>query len=376
MLRGFVATGLVLAALAAPAKAENALLEETVEFTGAILYISSGVPGLILAVVQDGETAIAGFGTTRAQGGQEPDGDTVMRIGSISKVFTGLALAHAVSDGKVALSDPLSKHLDWPVELPSKDGREIRLIDIATQSSGLPREFDIPQGPANDPFVNHDEAHFVEALKQTKLLYAPGGGVLYSNVAFDMLAAALGKASGKSYAELLQETVNGPLGLQHTGFELPAVGPQLMQGHDWHDNPMVDIKGSPGIYGSGALFSTTKDILAWLKWNLDRFSPEGAEARGLSHAAYLWRDGLAPVYGMDESGHMDAMALGWVVMQPEGDRPLILQKAGGMQGVFTYTAFAPHRNIGAFVAINKFDFNTAMKMADVVNELIANLAPR
>ncbi len=363
-------------ALAVPAKADKALLEETVEFTGAILFISSGVPGLVLGVVQDGETAVAGFGSTRAEGGQEPDGDTVMRIGSISKVFTGLALAHVVSEGKVALSDPLSKHLDWPVELPTKYGREIRLIDLATQSSGLPREFAIPKGPANDPFVNHDEAHFVEALKKTALLYAPGGGVLYSNVAFDMLAAALSQASGKSYAVLLGETVNSPLGLEHTGFELPPISPQLMQGHDWNGHPMVDIEGSPGIYGSGGLFSTTNDILRWLAWNLDRFGEKGAEARGLSQAAYLWRDGLAPVYGMDESGHMNAMALGWVVMQPEGDRPLLLQKAGGMQGVFTYTAFAPHRNIGAFVAINKFDFNTAMQMAEVINALITSLAPR
>ncbi|MEQ8655315.1 MAG: D-alanyl-D-alanine-carboxypeptidase/endopeptidase AmpH [Kiloniellales bacterium] len=376
MLRGIVTTGLVLAALVAPAKAENALLEETVEFTGAVLFISSGVPGLILGVVQDGETAIAGFGKTRDEEGQEPDGDTVLRIGSISKVFTGLALAHAASNGTVALTDPLSKHLKWNVELPTKEGREIRLIDAATQSSGLPREFDFPPGPANNPYVNHDEAHFVEALKSAELLYAPGGGILYSNVGFDILAATLADATGKSYAVLLEETVTGPIGLQHTGFALPKVSPQLMQGHDWHGKPMVDIESAPGIYGSGALFSTTNDILHWLEWNLDRFNPKHAAWRNLSQASYLWRDGLAPVYGMDESGHMDAMALGWVVMQPEGDRPLILQKAGGMQGVFTYTAFSPHRNIGAFVAINEFDFDTAMKMAEVVNELIATLAPR
>ncbi len=117
-------------------------------------------------------------------------------------------------------------------------------------------------------------------------------------------------------------------------------------------------------------------MLTWLKWNLDRCGETDSEARRLSHAAYLWRDGLQPVYGMDESGHMNAMGLGWVVLQPEGDRPLILQKAGGMQGVFTCIILAPTRNVGVFVAINAFDFNTAMKMADVVNGLITELAPR
>ena len=70
------------------------------------------------------------------------------------------------------------------------------------------------------------------------------------------------------------------------------------------------------------------------------------------------------------------MGLGWVVMMPESDRPLILQKAGGFQGVFVYTAFAPTRGIGVFVAISEYDFSTAMSMATTVNELIAQLAPR
>ena len=73
---------------------------------------------------------------------------------------------------------------------------------------------------------------------------------------------------------------------------------------------------------------------------------------------------------------MDAISLGWIVMAPHGDLPLILQKAGGLQGIFTYTAFAPTRGIGAFVAINKFDFGAAMAMAGVVNHLIGELAPR
>lgn len=56
--------------------------------------------------------------------------------------------------------------------------------------------------------------------------------------------------------------------------------------------------------------------------------------------------------------------------------PLILQKAGGLQGIFTYSAFAPTCGVGAFVAINKFDLGAAITMAKVVNDLIATLAPR
>jgi D-alanyl-D-alanine-carboxypeptidase/D-alanyl-D-alanine-endopeptidase len=98
--------------------------------------------------------------------------------------------------------------------------------------------------------------------------------------------------------------------------------------------------------------------------------------RLLDHASYLDRDGLNPVYGMDEGGMMDAMGLGWVVMRPEGNRPLILHKSGGLQGQFSFVAFAPSRGIGVFVSMNEFSVGGFDAMAKAVIELIAELAPR
>jgi D-alanyl-D-alanine-carboxypeptidase/D-alanyl-D-alanine-endopeptidase len=63
-------------------------------------------------------------------------------------------------------------------------------------------------------------------------------------------------------------------------------------------------------------------------------------------------------------------------MTPYGDRPLILQKAGGLQGMFSYVAFAPTRGIGVFAAINQFNLGGFEKMVAVANELITTLTPR
>jgi serine-type D-Ala-D-Ala carboxypeptidase/endopeptidase len=79
---------------------------------------------------------------------------------------------------------------------------------------------------------------------------------------------------------------------------------------------------------------------------------------------------------MDEGGEMDAMGLGWVVQEPAGARPLILEKSGGLQGEFSYVAFAPSRSIGVFVSINAFSVEGFDAMSKAVNELIAELAPR
>ena len=74
-------------------------------------------------------------------------------------------------------------------------------------------------------------------------------------------------------------------------------------------------------------------MLRWVGWHLDRFSSKDAEMRFLDQATYLDRDGLNPgVRHGRRPARMDAMGLGWVVMRPEGNRPLIVQKAGGLAG--------------------------------------------
>ena len=63
-------------------------------------------------------------------------------------------------------------------------------------------------------------------------------------------------------------------------------------------------------------------------------------------------------------------------MQPDGDRPLILQKSGGLQGEFSYIAFAPTRGVGVFVSMNEFNVAGFPEMAKAVNDLITEIAPR
>jgi D-alanyl-D-alanine-carboxypeptidase/D-alanyl-D-alanine-endopeptidase len=73
---------------------------------------------------------------------------------------------------------------------------------------------------------------------------------------------------------------------------------------------------------------------------------------------------------------MDALGLGWVVMMPDGNRPLILQKTGGLQGMFVYVAIAPERGVGVVTAMNAFSVGGFPLMVSTANNLIAELAPR
>ena len=168
-----------------------------------------------------------------------------------------------------------------------------------------------------------------------------------------------------------------PLGMKDTAFNPPAdASGRLMQGHFFDGSPLPNVPTPTGIECAGGLHSTAKDMLAWIKWHLDRSPSADSELRTVNQAAYVFRDGLESVVGLDDGGPMGAMTLGWVMTFPEGNRPLILEKSGGLQGFFAYVAIAPTRGVGAFFVMNEFSaggFNAAVA---ATNEFVSSLAPR
>jgi serine-type D-Ala-D-Ala carboxypeptidase/endopeptidase len=377
---GFACVTAVVAALTTPcsqANAEDRLLTEAVNFTGALTYLSIKVPGFVLVAVRNGETAFAGFGNVAEKGGKTPDADTMFRIGSVSKVFCGEVLASMVLDGKVRFADRLQDRLGYDVNVPERTGHPIRLIDLVTQASGLPREVPREDGPPNDPFGTNTKEAQIADLKTDPLLFPPGTATFYSNYGFDLLGAALANAGGKPYSDLLKERVLDPVGMKDTVFNLrPGDEARVMQGHNFDGSPMTAAKTPTSIECAGGLHTTANDMARWMKWHLDRFAMTDRDLRLLDHAAYLYRDGLTAVVGLDDASPMDAMGLGWVINLPTANRPLILQKSGGLQGSFAYLAIAPTRGVGAFFVMNEFSASGFGAAVAATNSLIAQLAPR
>jgi serine-type D-Ala-D-Ala carboxypeptidase/endopeptidase len=379
-LIGFACVTAIVAALTTPctqANAEDRLLTEAVNFTGAITYLSIKVPGFMLVAVRNGETAFAGFGNVAEKGGKTPDADTMFRIGSVSKVFCGEVLASMVLDGKVRFADRLQDRLGYDVNVPERTGHPIRLVDLVTQASGLPREVPREDGPPNDPFGTNTKEAQIADLKTDPLLFPPGTAALYSNYGFDLLGAALANAGGKPYSDLLKERILDPLGMKDTVFNLrPGDEARAMQGHNFDGSPMTIANTPTSIECAGGLHTTANDMARWMKWHLDRFAMTDRDLRLLDHAAYLYRDGLTAVVGLDDAGPMDAMGLGWVINLPTANRPLILQKSGGLQGSFAYLAIAPTRGVAAFFVMNEFSASGFGAAVAATNSLIAQLAPR
>jgi D-alanyl-D-alanine-carboxypeptidase/D-alanyl-D-alanine-endopeptidase len=367
---------LAFAAISTGTRAEDKLLQEAAQFNAALVFLGAKVPGLIFGAVRNGETAFAGFGEIADGSGKEPNGDSIFRIGSVSKAFCGAALSALVIDGAVKLTDKLQDKLKGDVSVPEKDGHAIRLLDLVTQTSGLPREVPRPEALPSDPFsTNTKEAAFAD-LRKDPLLFPPGTAALYSNYGFDLLGYALADVAGKPYADLLKERVLDPIGMTDTSFNPPeSAKARMMQGHNFDGSAMPAAPTPISIECSGGLYSTANDMLRWMRWHLDRTTSADSELRLVNHAAYVYRDGLAAVVGLDDGGPMDAMGLGWVITMPKDNRPLILEKSGGLQGFFAYVAIAPARGVGAFFVINEFSTGGFTAAVKATNDFVSSFAP-
>ena len=188
-----------------PAQAASVLMEQAMELPGFAMWADSGSPGLLLAVVNGKDSAVMGFGTVRPKEDHPehpnpaPDGRTLIRLGSITKVFTGEMLASLAVSGRMKLTDTLASYLPG-VHVPSFNGRPISLLDLATHSAALPREIgDVPQG--RPPFDWPTRAERMAWLDQVQLQWSPGTISSHSNIGFDLLSDALEQGAGERYAQ-------------------------------------------------------------------------------------------------------------------------------------------------------------------------------
>jgi CubicO group peptidase (beta-lactamase class C family) len=200
--------------------------------------------------------------------------DTIFEIGSITKVFTAFLLASMVERGEVALDDPVRKYLPASVRVPSRGGKEISLVDLATHTSGLPRD-SVAVGPNSDatPYAGYTEGDLYAFLGDYRLRRDPGARWEYSNVGMGLLGHALALRAGVSYEDLLRRLIFEPLGMTNTAITFDAE--QLSRratGYNRVLSPLPPWSGG-AIAPAGDVNSTATDMLTFGAAVIDPQSP-------------------------------------------------------------------------------------------------------
>jgi len=227
---------------------------------------SPGV-GVIVGVIDHHTTRIYKAGET---GNQSLLGEhTLFEIGSVSKTFTATILASMVLDGSVKLDDPVAKYLPATVRVPSRNGKQITLLDLATQHSGLPRlPSNMDFADPSDPYADYTLADMYRFLEGYSLPRDPGQSFEYSNLGVGLLGDALAARAGVTYSVLLQKRVLAPLGMTDTAIALSAdQRARFAVGHDG-DGQAVKPWTFQALAPAGAIRSTIADMLKYVRCNM------------------------------------------------------------------------------------------------------------
>lgn len=226
--------------------------------------------GIVVGTISATGRDITAYGKSSMEGTPPLDGDTIFEIGSITKVFTSLLLADMVERGEVTLDTPVAKLLPEGVKIPSRDGKEITLLDLSMQVSGLPRmpnNFK-PADPTN-PYADYDPPKLYAFLAGYTLPRPIGEKYEYSNLAVGLLGHALALKSGMSYEALLKKRIFEPLGMSSTTITMsPELQKRLTPGYDPALSP-VHNWDLDALAGAGAIRSTANDMLKFLAANLE-----------------------------------------------------------------------------------------------------------
>ena len=218
------------------------------------------LPALSIALVDDQEIVWArGFGFANAKNKIPATADTVYRVGSVSKLFTDIAVMQLVEKGKLDLDAPVTQYL--PEFKPTNPfSKQITLRQLMTHRSGLVRE-----PPVGNYFDDRNSSlpEMVASLNTTSLIYEPETRIKYSNAAIAVVGYILQQTQKEPFAKYLQEKLLEPMGMKKSSFEpKEALMRDLAHAVMWSyhgrefDAPAFEL----GISPAGCMYSTASDL--------------------------------------------------------------------------------------------------------------------
>jgi CubicO group peptidase (beta-lactamase class C family) len=216
--------------------------------------------------------------------------DAIFRIMSMTKPVTSIAFMQLVEQGKIALSDPVAKYIPEFANLgvfvagggntpfiTRPTTTPMRVIDLMRHTAGLTYGFqersniDAAYRKADiDGWATHDNDEFVAKLAKIPLEFEPGTAWNYS-VATDVLGIIVARVSGVSLGDYFEQNIFGPLGMEDSGFVVPAEKAERIPGaFSWHPTEKMkptDKAGSGSAWtrshkfqsGGGGLASSVAD---------------------------------------------------------------------------------------------------------------------
>jgi CubicO group peptidase (beta-lactamase class C family)/D-alanyl-D-alanine dipeptidase len=295
------------------------------------------IPGLSIALVDDQRVVWAhGFGLARSTDSAPATARTIYRVGSVTKLFTALAVMQEVERGRLDLDAPVSRYLPGFAPLNPR-GSAITLRQLLSHRSGLVREPPIGNYFASEPATL---AATVQSLNRTSLVYPPETTTTakYSNAGVAVAGFVLQTTLGTPYEQVITERLLRPLGMTASVFEPPSGREHLATGTMWtvdgrrYAAPVFSLGMSP----AANLYSSVNDLARFISF---LFSQERATDTILGAAA------LDQMWGTD-----GFFGLGFNVSRFDGT--LHVGHGGAIYGFATELHALPAEKLGVVIMAN------------------------
>jgi len=318
-----------------------------------------GVPGLAIAVTQDGRQQFYNYGVASRQTQAKVSRDTLFEVGSISKTYTATLAAYAETQGKLSLNDSPARFLP---ALQGSAFAQLTLVHLGTHTGG--------GFPLQVPDAVRNEAQLMDYLKTWKPQVPAGTSRTYANPSIGMLGVVAARSLEQPFVQAMEKALFPKLGLTHTYIDVPAAAMAgYAQGYNKQDVP---VRVNPGVLAAEAygVKTSARDLLRFVEVNMDMAGDADIRrAVARTHVGYyqvgdmtqdlVWEQLAYPVTldalltanaGTLNSQSHPAMALN-PPLAPQ--QAVWINKTGSTNGFGAYVAFVPARKTGIVVLANK-----------------------
>lgn len=319
------------------------------------------LPALSVALVDDQRIVWSkGFGYANPHDSIPATAETVYRVGSISKLFTDIAIMQLVERGDLDLDAPVRRYLpEFRPENPF--ATEITLRQLMSHRSGLVRE--PPVGNYFDP-SEPPLAATVASLTGIPLVYEPERRIKYSNAAIATVGYVLEHRQDEPFARYVKRAVLDPAGLRRSAFEpSPRLSADLATARMWtYDGRTFEAPTFQlGMAPAGSMYSTVTDLGRFLSVLFAGGEAPGGRILRAETIEQMWTPQFA------EPSQRSGFGLGFAISDLDGQRRI--GHGGAIYGFASELAALPEQKLGVVVV-------TSVDIANSVVERIADTGLR
>jgi CubicO group peptidase (beta-lactamase class C family) len=307
------------------------------------------VPGVAVGVFYQGQEYVRGYGVTNVDYPQPVDGDTLFRIGSTTKTFTGTTVMRLVEQGLLDLNAPVRRYLPGLQLADQSVAERVTVRQLLNHSAGWLGDDYADLGRGDDAL-----ARYVAGMKQLPQLTPLGQVFAYNNAAVVLAGYLIATVTGKPYEEIIQELLLDPLGLKHSGFFTDTlVGYVLAASHAVENGRAVvqppQWTFPQSLHPTGGLISSARDQLRYARFHLgDGTTADGTPLLTPRSLLTMQSD---PGPGGTILMEIDGVGVSWLRRRTAEGVP-VFQHGGSWRGQESGFFFVPQRGFAMTVLTN------------------------